>query len=752
MKRKNIILISALLMANAPLVSEAQLEKSALDYMLQRPQVTKSYKDKKFMDHLFMDFGFGGNLMGRHNVKLGPTAEMGIGDWISPEHGVRLNFYGGAYKISGKEVKYASIGLDYLLNITAIAQPGNQYCQRPFEVYGIAGVDMSYSRENKHNDHGFGAHMGLRGQMALSDFTYVYMEPRVGVTQDNVSQSQTWRNLRPVASLTMGLGVRMPDVRRGNTRGNFDTPHSFADGIFVGAQAGPMFLGSAHISDWKDNTGMSVGVSLGKWFDHCNALQVNLNTTTFMQNDNTRMRAVGARLDYLLNLHNAFGGLNPDRKFWVNTIAGLGFGYSRDWYTESRYSLNAGAGLQANFRLSRDIHFVLEPRFDLYNHRWAPNAYTVDKLDVTSSLMAGFVYTYHEAESARAHQAEGNMSMRRSSFSLTGGMAVRLFQYDEWKRYMPVARISYTHWTSPLAGWRYSFQGMFGRPINEHYYGAATGGFDWMTDLTALSYGCDNSRVLSVRSVLGFNLGADHSEYTRLNSDVHGGGQLAFRVSPHVNLIAETQLGYEFTSRYKGYRSHRLQPQIQVGVEYNIQRSARNKDLDEGPTKKNYIFLSAGTGVYTGNLGDGGSIGRRLTLPVDMGYGHWFNTLSGMQVSVGNTLVPSSNLGSKTLTALRADYLLNVKSAVTGEASDDQLVQLAALIGAQVAVSTKEHRRTNYAPGLHAAMQAGLRISPRVEFYLEPSATLSTKNLEAPHWCNPAEVELRLSVGTKYHF
>ena len=119
---------------------------------------------------------------------------------------------------------------------------------------------------------------------------------------------------------------------------------------------------------------------------------------------------------------------------------------------------------------------------------------------------------------------------------------------------------------------------------------------------------------------------------------------------------------------------------------------------------------------------------------------------------MGNTLVPSPNLGSKTLTALRADYLLNVKSAVTGEASDDQLVQLAALIGAQVAVSTKEHRRTNYAPGLHAAMQAGLRISPRVEFYLEPSATLSTKNLEAPHWCNPAEVELRLSVGTKYHF
>lgn len=199
MKRKDFILISALIMAGAPLTSKAQFSKSALDYyMLQRPQVTKSYKDKKFMDHLFMDFGFGGNLMGRHNVKLGPTAEIGLGDWISPEHGVRLNFYGGAYKIGGKETKYASVGLDYLLNITAIAQPGIHYSQQPFEVYGIAGVDLSYSRKNKHNDHGFGAHMGLRGQYAFTPITYVYAETRVGVTQDNVAQVQTWRNLHPM--------------------------------------------------------------------------------------------------------------------------------------------------------------------------------------------------------------------------------------------------------------------------------------------------------------------------------------------------------------------------------------------------------------------------------------------------------------------------------------------------------------------------------------------------------------------------
>ena len=751
MKRRNIIILCALAAAGAPLCSRAQLEKSALEYMLQRPQVAKSYKDKKFMDHMFMDFGFGANLMGRHNVEAGPTAELGIGDWISPEHGLRLNFYGGAYKISGKKVKYASAALDYMLNITAVAQYGNSYRQRPFELYGIAGIDASYSRENRHNDHGFGAPLGLRGQLALSDFTYLYLEPRAGVVQDNVSQVQSWRNLRPVASMTMGFGVRMPDRRRGNTRGNYGTPHSFADGIFVSAMAGPMYMGSTHIDEWRDNMGMTVGVSLGKWLDNCNALQINLNTTTFKQYGETRMRAVGARLDYLLNLHNAFGGMNPDRRFWVNTIAGGGFNYSRDWYTESRYTWNLGAGLQANFRLSRDINFVLEPRFDVYNHRWAPNAYTYDKIDATASLMAGFVYTYHEALSAKAHKEEAT-KMRRSSFGISGGMAVRLFQYDEWKRYMPVARISYTHWNAPMAGWRYSVQGMFGRPINDRYYGAATAGFDWMTDLTAVTYGCDNSRTLSVRSLLGVNLGADHSEFTRLNSDVHGGGQLAFRLSPHVSLTAETQLGYELTSRYNGYRSHRLQPQVQLGVEYNLQRSSRNKDLDEAPERKNFVFISAGTGFYTGNLGMGGSIGRNMTVLTDVGYGHWFSGISGIQVSVGNTLIPSQKLGSKTISSLRADYMMNLKSAVTGEPSDDQLVQVTGLLGAQVSVSTKEHRSPNYAPGIHAAIQTGFRVSPHVELYFEPSATVSTKNLEAPDWCSPAEVDMRFSIGTKYHF
>ena len=724
---------------------------NALDHLLQRPRVAKTYKDKKFMDHIFLDYGLGGNAIGRHGVKIGPMAEISLGDWISPEHGFRVNLYGGAYKISGKKVKYASAALDYMLNITAVATPGNDYRQKPFELYGIAGIDATYSRENGNNDHGFGAHLGMRGQVALSDISYFYMEPRVGVVQDNVSQVPSWRNLRPTASVSMGFGVRMPDVRKGG-RNAGEPRGSFADGMFVSAMTGPMYLGSRYTHKWKRNRGMTAAVSVGKWLDYSNGLQLTLDATTFRQDRSNRMRAVGARLDYLLNLHNAFGGLNPDRKFWVNGLVGVGYNYSKDRASDSRYTWSTGAALQANVKLSRDISFILEPRIDIYNRKWAPHAYSFENIDATAALLAGFVYTYHEPFSRAAHGNEGDTKLRKSSFGLMGGATVRLFQYDRKERYMPMAKVYYTHWTAPLAGWRYSLQGIYGRPVDSRRFGAVTAGFDWMTDLTALTYGCDNSRILSVRTLAGFNIGADHSGNTRLSSNVHAGSQLALRLSRYVSLTAEGQLGYEFTPRYKGLRARRIQPQALIGVEYSLQRSSRNKDLDERPTLADYIFLSAGTGIYSGSMSKRTSFGKKLTILSDIGYGHWFSHVSGMQLSVGNTVVPSPNLASKTITSVRADYMMNLKSAVTGEATENDLVQLTGLIGASANFSTKKDRDNAFAPGLHAALQTGFRLTRHFELYFEPSATAFTKKIEGDHWCSPATVELRMSIGTKVNF
>ena len=42
---------------------------------------------------------------------------------------------------------------------------------------------------------GWGVHIGMRGQLALASYAYLYLEPRVGLMEDQVSQAFTWHGL-----------------------------------------------------------------------------------------------------------------------------------------------------------------------------------------------------------------------------------------------------------------------------------------------------------------------------------------------------------------------------------------------------------------------------------------------------------------------------------------------------------------------------------------------------------------------------
>lgn len=221
--------------------ANAQIEGSALNYMLQRPRVAKKWKQKTYFDHLFVDAGLGTNIMGTRHPEFGLTADFNIGDWFTPEHGARININGGKWSTRGLKAKYLDLSLDYLLNITAIAQPGTYYETKRFEVYGIAGFDLATSNHNNVTKYGMGIHIGLRGQYALSDNFYTYLESRYGLMEDQISQQKTWHGYRPFTTLTMGLGYRLPFVRK-----NYEDPelgkHSIWDGIFVGGMVGPATL------------------------------------------------------------------------------------------------------------------------------------------------------------------------------------------------------------------------------------------------------------------------------------------------------------------------------------------------------------------------------------------------------------------------------------------------------------------------------------------------------------------------------
>ena len=748
--KKVVVMTAAALL---PATMMAQVPGSALDHMLQRPRVSKVYKHKRPFDHLFVDAGAGINGMGTSSLRLGAQGSFGLGDWITPEHGVRLNVDGGLWSVFDKRVKFADLSLDYLLNITALSQPGTYYTPRRFELIGVAGASYAWSRYEGNWENGFGLHIGLRGQVALSHFTYAYLEPRIGLIEDQVSQVNTWHGYRPYGSVMVGLGYRLPESRLQNT---YDG-RGFADGLFFSVMGGPAFLANGHPSMWDDRFGGRVAVSLGKWFDPYNAVRLTANATSIHQYESTNnMKAVGLQLDYMANLHNLFGGLNPNRKFWMDLVAGVSYNRSADNDHVGYNSLGIGGGLQANIRLARGLALSLEPRVDIYGQHYAPHAFSFNKSDVTASFLAGLTYTYNDRRAAHVEDAD---DIHHSAITVVGGVSNRLNTLSDGKMYAPIGRLSFTRWYAPAFAWRANVQGLIrGKRVTGYNYVQAQIGLDWMTDLTALSCGYDRSRTLSFKTIAGVSLGADYAKHgqhtTYFSPDLHAGGQVAVRVADNLHIVAEPQVAYELSARLKPSHVGRFAPSLAVGLEYSLQPSGHADQPVAKPAKPHFVSVSVGTGLYTGNYGEMNPLRNRFSFVGEVAYGQWLNGVSGVHASISNTTVQrSGGRGNQNITSLSGGYMMNIMSAITGEQTDGDKFHLTGIADLSLVGSNLKGKDMKVTLGGKLALQAGVAVSKRVEVYVEPAAVFYGKGVEfntMKH--HPLEGEARLSLGTKWNF
>lgn len=739
----------------AAATAHAQVPGSALDYMLQRPRVSKVYKHKRPMDHLFVDAGAGINLMGvRDNTNVGAMGAVGIGDWITPEHGFRIGASGGTWRIGDSHIKYVDVAADYLINITAVAAPGKYYTPRRFEFIGLAGVDYAFSRDNGRHEHGLGIHAGLRGQIALSDFAYAYVEPRMGLVEDQVSQVYTWHQFRPHGSVSVGLGYRLPDTRRQNTS---DERGGAANGLFVSMAGGPAMLTNSTQSTWSGRFGGRAMASVGKWFGHYNALRLSAVASSIYQNNaHNPTKALGLQLDYMANLHNVFGGVNPNRRFWLDLVAGVSYNRSADDSHNAAGSFGYGGGLQANIRLSRSLNLTIEPRMDVYGRDFAPATTSWGQRDAVASVLAGLTYTYNSRSITHAEDAD---DIRHSAITVVAGAANRIGYMGNAKMYAPIGRISYSRWYAPALAWRASVQGLArGKKVMGYNFAQAVAGADWMADLTAMSCGYDITRPLSFKVLAGVNLGIDYAKNaahrTYFSPDVHVGGQMAARVSNNVHFVVEPQVGYEMSRRLSPSRVGRFMPSLAVGLEYSMRRSDRKGDPIDRPAKRQFVSASVGTGLYTGNYGEMGDMGHRMSFVGEVGYGRWLGGISGVHASIANTTVRRAwSHGNHNITSLSAGYMANIKAAATGEQTDADLFQLTATADLSLVGASHSNLKTKITMGGKLALQAGFRVSRSVELYVEPAAVFYGKGVEFSTAKNhPFEGEARVSIGTKYHF
>lgn len=737
MKTIRYILIPLLL---TTLTAKAQtgqsiLKESAMEYMLQKPAVAKRFASKHFLDRFFLEAGMGVNNTLRRNTTaymdwahFGLDANVAVGDWITPEHGVRLSFGGHIFRRTGiaNKAKTFGISADYLMNLTAIGSRVHNV-QSPIEFIGVAGLDLQRSHMDGTAKWAHGVHLGLRGQANLSYYTYLYIEPRVSVFDDNLLHRDSRLGWRPTVSIQAGVGYRMNPGYRENTA-EWKSSRNLLSRTFVSFGAGPSMILNGNREVWKEQQGARVYGSLGKWFDPYSAIRLNAGLVEYNQPGANSRHIKGGYLgvDYMLNMHNVFGGYNPNRRFYINGVAGASYSYLQSGKGK-KWIPGAGFGLQANVGLGKVSSLFIEPRVDFYPNTYGANAYTSKNLDIAASLLAGITLEQTwEMENIRERNADFKNTAWYDHVFLEGSVGgmfpIRSYSlHNVSSSVSPTARVGLGKWFTPLSGVRLRAEANHAKWDKNKSSAFVNLGADYLWNISNATRGYRDDSHLELIGVVGLDA-ASYRKKDKLYIGANLGLKGLWNVSPQVSLFLEPTI-YAYDNAFlpgttaSSFKIDLLAA-MRAGMQFNIQANeAHETAWYERDDQRTFYTLSAG-GVMS-------AIGFRshqnMGATARAGFGRWFSPVSAWRVSAGTQAM--RHTGGKRVQYsgklyAGADYITDFTAASLGE-NPDRVMSVRSLFGANLALRYKGGKST-FCPDVHAGFQVAAALGKGWEVYAEP--------------------------------
>lgn len=727
---------------------------SVWKYLLHHSFYSKRFRDengqvnKKLGDHLFLEMGLGMNthFTRSTSTKMYTPGLMGgiaVGDWITPEHGVRLGMQAGEYKLGNYDARAWGLSLDYLMNFTAVGSRTYQQV-KPFELYGIAGLSLDLSDTNdpklkaESGDRAMalGLHMGLRGQYHLSPYTYFYVEPKLGFYSDKLVHVKAHRGFRPVGTLMAGFGYRILPVEKLHKMGeDYVADNSFLNDMFFTVYGGPNW-GATSFGQLHNNAGMRMGLSGGKWFNYKHGARVNFQVG---ENDNyngygyyKKFKSVTFGVDYLLNLHNAFGGYNPERNFWLNAVAGLSVNATSG--NEGHHTtLGFGGGLQANVDLGKGVNFFLEPRVDIYGNDYATYFSTTKKYDIYMSMLAGLAFRQGLDTQL---QREKNADFEKGDFWSNWGFEAG------YGALMPMSSPSFNNmkglvssklflgaykWITPTSGARFWTETGQVNSISDQNYFMLNFGLDYMWNITNTFHGYDPNRKAEIISTLGVNrskLNRNRGAFWGLNASLKG----VWHVSDMFNLFLEPQIriyGNDYVDEVTPVLNKDMLTSVLLGLGYRLNNVSQQTLESEEYYADNSFLNDMFFAVYGGPswaVTSFSNMHKHSGMRMGLSVGKWFDPIHGARVNfqVGENKNPNGYDYYKKFKSVTfsADYMLNLNNAFAGYQSDRRF-WLNALAGLSVnATSGNEGHHTTMGFGL--GLQGNVNLGHNINFFVEP--------------------------------
>ncbi len=709
--------------------------------MLQRPKVDKRFESKKFLDRLFLEAGVGVNTVPTNTQKVGkPGAnfEIAIGDWLTPIHGWRIGLQAGQYKYGENNNTAFSVAADYLMNITALSVPtfkDSTYSQpKSFEVYGVAGIDYYASAKETSNKTAWGMHIGLRGQKNFSNATYAYLEGRASLFSDELVDIDSWRKYRLGTTLMAGLGYRLTP---GASTTQYTQSGHFLDDTFISVAAGPSFFLKGDPALWKDYLGIRTSAYIGKWFNATSGIRLGAHATALNQPNHPALRAISVSAGYMWNMHNAFIGYRPERVFWLTAVGDVSLNASSS-KSGKDLTPGIGAGLQANFRLTKGLDFFVEPRIDIFTEKYATFTNSLSDYDITPSLMAGL--TVRKGRNTKEQLKLNNDFQNSHIFDnlfIEGGLGLGKTVTthnvkNPFSNLRPQSHIGVGKWFSATSGVRLradaaQYQVAGKRPK------AVTAGVDYLWHISNAFNGYNPERRFELIGSLGLNTSlrsGDKQLFLGGNVGVKGlwniNDAYGLFIEPHLRLYSDRYIPNSTTSLL----NMDLIAAANIGLQIKLSDYHQHSTNEDFGTNENKTFISAAGGVYTSASGikDNRAYGAAGRLS----YGRWFSPVSAWRLSLNGYGNPRMGHRYAQL-SVGGDYISDISTLASGYNAERRLI-LRTLLGYNLGVDYKAGGKTRFYSDIHLGGQLAVRISPATELFLEPQLSYALHAQNETRW------------------
>lgn len=745
----------------------------ALQHLLQPTPKAESFPQNRFNDHLFFSVGAGMHtLLWERDAQSHPGARFDayLGKWITPAQGVRIGAGLGFQQVAPFDatLKMGSLQADYLLNISSLASGYDP--SRRFEVVGLAGVEVGYSRVNQHAADGtlarhdglyYGIRGGVQGVFRLTNTLDLYVEPRVGFYTDDVIQVESWRNYRVKGDVLLGLTYEpAAPMGRHLHHDAFETKpfgrHTFL--LVAGGAAAPYTRSVRHL---KEDLGAVMALGAGKWFSPSSGVRLwgTLGYQGIEQGGrDVRLKAATLRADYLWNVPNTLWGYDADRLFTLTGIVGVNLAATKQLHDPTVWAPGLGVGLQGGFRVNPWLEWFIEPRLNFYTSRYAQG---LGNHNQVGEVLVGF--NYHHTRTC-ASNAAGRAAFAQAHpldhLFLEAGVGGQLFlnrtNLEKGKAWGPQLSLALGKWFSPYSGlrvvgaagfWRnYAVPGSFWRQLAAQYYSqhpskpgvprpefrhsdhlrhvSASLGVDYLWNITASLAGYRPDRVFELITSLGAHLAYTSQAYALHHGwqpGLNAGLQTRWNVNDRLGLYVEPQVRLykdSFTEGNLGMAGADAMLAVMAGFHYRFvpySQQANRSAFQQADTKRRFVSLSVGTsGPLTSNRNILQQAGYQLTAS----YGEWFSPLSLWRAHLDFT--DRRDIGRSHLRywGVGADYLLSLGTLATGY-DPDRRFDFLPFVGATFGFS--HVRGANHGvPGVDFGAQLKVKLHPAFDLYVEP--------------------------------